>query len=120
MQPTLGTLRLVLQPFSLADAPAVQRLAGDFAVADTTRNIPHSYPPEAAENWIRTHPERFAQGVGISFAIVLRETSELCGAIRLHPEPPHQRAEIGYWFGVPFAATLHVISVFCVQWKVSQ
>jgi RimJ/RimL family protein N-acetyltransferase len=92
----------VLRPFTLADAPAVRQLAGEFAVADTTLHIPHPYPPEAAENWIRTHPERFAQGVGISFAIVLRETDELCGAIGLHPEPPHQRAEIGYWLGVPY------------------
>jgi RimJ/RimL family protein N-acetyltransferase len=101
-QPTLETPRLILRPFTLADAPAVQRLAGEFAVADTTLHIPHPYPPEAAENWIRTHPERFAQGVGISFAIVLRETGELGGAIGLHPEPPHQRAEIGYWLGVPY------------------
>jgi len=101
-QPTLETTRLVLRPFTLADVPAVQRLAGDFAVADTTLHIPHPYPPEAAENWIRTHPERFAQGIGFSFAITLRETGEVCGAIGLHPEQQHQRAEIGYWLGVPY------------------
>lgn len=101
-QPTLVTSRLLLRPFTLADAPVVERLVSDFAIADTTLHIPHPYPPGAAEDWIRTHPERFAQGTGISFAIVLRETGELCGAIGLHPEPPHQRAEIGYWLGVPY------------------
>lgn len=94
--------RLILRPFTLADVPTVQKLCADFAVADTTLNIPHPYPPEAAENWIRTHPEKFAQGVVASFAVVLRETGELCGAIGLHPDQEHQRAEIGYWLGVPY------------------
>lgn len=41
--PTLETERLVLRPFTLADAPEVQRLAGERAIADTTLNIPHPY-----------------------------------------------------------------------------
>ncbi len=101
-QPILETTRLILRPFTLADAPVVERLVSDYAIADTTLNIPHPYPPGAAESWIRTHPERFAQGTGISFAIVLRETGELCGAIGLRPESQHLRAEIGYWLGVPY------------------
>jgi ribosomal-protein-alanine N-acetyltransferase len=54
-RPTLETARSVLRPFILADAPDVQRLAGERDVASTTRNIPHPYANGMAEQWIRTH-----------------------------------------------------------------
>jgi RimJ/RimL family protein N-acetyltransferase len=101
-QPTLETPRLLLRPFTIADAPAVQRLAGTREIADTTLNIPHPYPDGAAEQWIATHPENFANGTAASFAIVLRASSALCGAISLHIEQRHQHAELGYWLGVDY------------------
>lgn len=39
--PTLTTPRLLLQAFTLEDAPEVQGLAGDPKVASTTPGIPH-------------------------------------------------------------------------------
>ena len=57
--PELRTPRLLLRAFILADAPAVQRLAGDQAIASTTLNIPHPYPDGAAEAWIATHAAAF-------------------------------------------------------------
>ena len=101
-QPMIDTPRLILRPFTLADAPTVQRLAGAFEVADTTLNIPHPYPDGAAERWIATHAENFKAGDAATFAIVLRATSELCGAIGLHVDHRHQHAEMGYWLGVPY------------------
>ncbi len=44
-RPTLTTARLVLRPLTVADAPDVQRLAGEREVASTTLNIPHPYEP---------------------------------------------------------------------------
>jgi hypothetical protein len=41
-RPTLDTTRLVLRPFTVADAPDVQRLAGAREVASTTLRIPAS------------------------------------------------------------------------------
>jgi hypothetical protein len=62
-QPVLQTNRLILRPFVLSDANDVQRLAGDFAVADTTLNIPHPYPEGAAEEFFSTHKaSRFGFG----------------------------------------------------------
>lgn len=101
-QPILHTRRLVLRPLALADAADVQRLAGAEAVASTTANIPHPYEDGMAEAWINSQPAHLADGTSIVYAITLAETGELCGAIGLTLKPEHQRAEMGYWIGVPY------------------
>jgi len=98
-RPTLTTERLVLRPFALSDAPAVQRLAGDREIAANTLLIPHPYPEGAAEEWIKGHDEQSPNQI---FAISLRGEGEAMGAIGLHVERKHERAEIGYWLGVPY------------------
>ena len=101
-QPALRTDRLLLRPFTLEDAPAVQRLAGDAEIADTTLTIPHPYGEGVAEAWIDTHRDRWERGELASFAIVLRETGELAGAVGLAIDPRHLHAELGYWVGRPY------------------
>ena len=94
----LETERLVLRPFTLADAPALQRLAGAREVAYNTLLIPHPYPDGAAEQWIskpRTEND-------LVFAITLRESGELTGGMGLTVNPDHRRAEIGYYIGVAY------------------
>ncbi len=101
-QPTLRTPRLLLRPFTLADAADVQRLAGAREIASTTGVIPHPYEDGMAELWIATHAPALAEGRSITYAITLAETGPLCGAIGLSLAPEHQRAELGYWIGVPY------------------
>ena len=101
-QPTLQTVRLILRPFNLSDAPEVQRLAGHRDVAAKTLLIPHPYPDGAAEEWIATHPAALERGESMVFAIVLKETGALCGAMGLELKAQHQRAEIGYWIGTEY------------------
>lgn len=101
-QPTLTTTRLILRPFTLADAPDVQRLAGDRAIAEMTLLIPHPYPDGLAEKWIAPHAEKFAQRALANFAIIERASGQLIGAIGLVIEDEHARAELGYWIGQPF------------------
>ncbi len=101
-RPTLSTERLLLRPFTLADAPEVQRLAGDKAIASTTENIPHPYEDGMAEEWISTHEPRFERGELVNFAIVLRESDALIGAVGLIIEKKNQRAALGYWMGKPY------------------
>lgn len=101
-QPILTTARLVLRPFTLDDAPAVERLAGAAEVADTALNIPHPYPPGAAAEWIATHPTNWSSGNGANWAMVERTTNEVCGSISLVIARRHLRAEMGYWLGYPF------------------
>ncbi|HEY9636577.1 MAG TPA: GNAT family N-acetyltransferase [Coleofasciculaceae cyanobacterium] len=101
-QPTIQTQRLILRPFTFADAPDVQRLAGAHEIAATTLMIPHPYEDGMAEEWIKTHPAAFEEGTGVNFAIALRESGELCGAIGLGIDAENNNAELGYWIGKPY------------------
>jgi len=102
MQPTLQTSRLILRPFELADGEDVRRLAGDRAIADTTLQIPHPYEIGMAEEWILTRRPKFEAGEEVVFAIVLRASGELIGAMGLVVEKQFRRAELGYWIGRPY------------------
>ncbi len=101
-QPTLETTRLILRPFTLADAPDVQRHVSDRDIAAMTLNIPHPYPESGAEQWISSLPAKYDAGQFAGFAIIDRESSALAGSISLTPEPAHGRAELGYWIAKPF------------------
>jgi ribosomal-protein-alanine N-acetyltransferase len=100
--PILKTPRLHLRPFTLDDAPVVQQLAGAYEIARTTANIPHPYEAGVAESWIASHPQAYADGEAVTFAIVRRSTDRLIGAIGMHLNKDHHYAEIGYWIGVPY------------------
>ena len=100
MQPTLATDRLILRPFHLADAEEVQRLAGDFRVAEPTANVPHPYADGAAQEWIATHAKSFESRSSIVYAISLIGSGRIAGAIALSQiSATHSRAELGYWIG---------------------
>ena len=99
----LTTDRLLLRPFTLSDAPTVQRLAGDRDIASTTLNIPYPYEDGMAEEWIKKHSEQFEQREEVTFAITLRQDKALIGAISLMAlDQQHARAEMGYWIGKPY------------------
>jgi ribosomal-protein-alanine N-acetyltransferase len=100
--PVLRTERLVLRPFAVSDAVDVQRLAGDWAIADTTLNIPHPYEDGMAEQWIATHKPRFEEGKLCNFAVTLRDSGDLVGAIGLVITRRFDHAELGYWIGKPY------------------
>lgn len=101
-QPTIETRRLVLRPFRKDDASAVQRLAGERAIADTTLNIPHPYEDGMAEQWIETHEPGYRAETLATFAVVLRAGRELVGAIGLRIERNLNKGELGYWIGKPY------------------
>jgi len=98
----METKRLLLRPFELYDAPAVQGLAGDKSISDTTLNIPHPYKDGMAEEWIAAHQDEFDSRQGVTFAITHRTGGSLVGAISLMNIDVHRHAELGYWIGKPF------------------
>jgi ribosomal-protein-alanine N-acetyltransferase len=101
-QPVLETERLIIRPFTIADAGDVKRLAGEREIADTTLNIPHPYEDGMAEGWIATHKPRFEAGSLCNFAITLKDSGELVGAIGLVITRRFDHAELGYWIGRPY------------------
>ena len=97
--PLLYTRRLLLRPFELTDADAVQRLAGDKEVAAMTLNVPHPYLDGMAESWISTHMETCSKGMGVTLAVVSKGGPDiLVGCISLLGKQEHE-AELGYWIG---------------------
>ncbi len=101
-QPSIETQHLVLRPFRLSDAAAIQQLAGDRAIADTTLNIPHPYEDGMAEKWIEGHKPGYENGSLATFAVVRRKDSRLLGAIGLRIDRNLNKADLGYWIGKPF------------------
>lgn len=102
-RPILETDRLVLRPFTPADETGVQQLAGDARIARGTGAVPHPYPLEAARDWIAIHPASYASLKEIVYAITLKGTGELLGAISLlNISRRDSRAELGFWVGAPY------------------
>ncbi len=100
--PVLTTKRLRLRPFTLLDAPAIQRLAGAPEIAATTLRIPHPYPEGLAEAWVLSHRGGYERGEELTLAITRLEDEALLGAIGLAIAAQDARAELGYWIGVPY------------------
>ena len=100
--PNLNTERLLLRPFLLADASDIQRLAGDREIADTTLNIPHPYEDGMAETWIAGQQSKIEGNEESVFAITLKTTGELVGAVGLRIDQSMSRANLGYWIGKPY------------------
>jgi|TARA_B110000263_G_scaffold162090_1_gene141000 RimJ/RimL family protein N-acetyltransferase len=99
---TINTPRLTLRPMILADAPDIQRLAGDKDVASTTLNIEHPYEDGMAEKWITSCQNMSDAGELVNFAITLTADGSFLGAIGIHFQETKGHAEIGYWVGKPY------------------
>jgi RimJ/RimL family protein N-acetyltransferase len=99
--PRLDTARLALRPFRLADAPEVQRLAGDPEIADATL-LPHPYEDGMAEAWITSQAADFAAGPGFNFAVERLTDGALVGSIGLETDTAGNQAKLGYWVGRPY------------------
>jgi [ribosomal protein S5]-alanine N-acetyltransferase len=107
MIPTLKTPRLLLRPFTLADAPCLQELASDERVAAGTARIPHPNPAGSAARSITSCLNNPSEN-RLPFAITLAAgndpvpAGQLIGRIGLSREDPPQidHATLGYWLGV--------------------
>ena len=76
-QPSLKTPRLILNQFTLGDAPEVNAICSNKAIADTTAHIPHPYTKEMATEWIQTHKDNYQAGKSAIFAIRVQSNNQL-------------------------------------------
>ena len=95
--PPLATARLSLRAFEPGDAHAIQTLAGDHAIADTTQNIPYPYPDGAAEAWIAKQSRLDTTEKALNWAISPRGSDELLGSVGLRFDTRDNKAVLGYW-----------------------
>jgi ribosomal-protein-alanine N-acetyltransferase len=98
----LWTLHLLLRSFDPSDIPALVLLAGAREIAATTINIPHPYADGDAQSFLAHADDDFRAGRSVTFAVTISPGGELCGAVGLALTPAHERAELGYWIGVPY------------------
>ncbi len=95
----LETGRLILRSYRRSDIPSIVRLVGAREVAATTLRIPHPYTEKDASSLLA----QIAKDKTLTrFGVFLRDTGEHCGGIGLNLELDHDRAELGYWVGVPY------------------
>src|SRR5215510_7709567 len=89
----LETERLLLRPFRMADAEEFARLAGDWAVASMTSDIPYPFSPAQAVGWLK--PVRGEVRFGIEL------NGHLIGGVGFYRRPSGV-AELGFWLGRPW------------------
>jgi 8-oxo-dGTP diphosphatase len=98
--PLIETARLSQRAPRRADAPEIERLAGDWEVARFTAMIPHPYPPGAALAWL-DELAGAPPGREPVWAIARRDDGAFIGVIGLK-RPADDTAEVGFWIGRPF------------------
>jgi ribosomal-protein-alanine N-acetyltransferase len=97
----ITTERLLLRPFTPEDAEAVRAVACAFEIADMTLSVPHPYSIEDAHKFMALVQDWYKTGTKFPMAVTLRANLALIGCVGLDRHDPNNRAELGYWIGVP-------------------
>ena len=93
--PALRTARLLLRPFTPADAECVQRFLTDPTLTEGTLHVPEVHPVDGAERWIDGHGSALREGVW-HWAVTLTD-GKLAGAVTLFVSAENARGSIAYW-----------------------
>ena len=98
--------RFVLRPVRASDAGLIAHHAGDRRVAEATQNIPHPFPPGAAEGFVARAMLQDRPGSVWVMDGALTGLSELLGVISLKPMDvaPGRggQSEVAYWVAPAF------------------
>ena len=97
----ITSLPVVLRTFTLADAPHVAELCGDWEVARMTARVPHPYTLEMAESFIGACNEAWASGAAPTYAIARADDGVLVGAVGISKDVLEEGESLGYWIGRP-------------------
>lgn len=100
--PVLTTKRLRLRKLDPKDISSLIKYANNEIVAENILNIKLPYEMEDALFWMNFSLQGFKNNERYVFAITLKEEDEFIGAIGLHLEGEHEKAQLAYWIGNPF------------------
>jgi ribosomal-protein-alanine N-acetyltransferase len=98
----LETSRFILRPPLKKDIPAIVKHLSQEVISQNTLQIPYPYTRKDALTWVTKNKQEILRGTSYSFAILSTKTNQMIGAIGLHLQTDHNRAEVGYWIAVPF------------------
>jgi [ribosomal protein S5]-alanine N-acetyltransferase len=96
----LETDRFILRPPLKKDIPTIVKELNQKAISDTTLHIPYPYSKKDAMIWVTKNKQEIVKGSSYTFAIIHKKTNQMIGAIGLHLNDEHNRAEVGYWIAV--------------------
>ena len=101
--PTLSTERLVLsQPIVSDLEDVVFQMNSTSEISENTLSLPFPYREENAHFWFKMAEDGFANKDAFIFGIREKENLKLIGAVGLHLDVAHHKAEVGYWLGKSF------------------
>lgn len=99
---TLLTPRLRLRFLGEDECPRFAELANCREVYATTGRLPFPYTIEHAHEYRAKQLEAAETGQAVRLAVTDRETEAVIGAVGLEIEAAVNRAELGFWIGVPY------------------
>lgn len=98
--------RFVLRPVRASDAGLIAHHAGDRRVAEATQNIPHPFPPGAAEAYVARAMKHERPGSVWVLDGALTGLAEVLGVISLKPMEVKAgqggQSEVAYWVAPAF------------------
>lgn len=98
--PQLRTARLLLDQPTIGDLEdLLVEINSTIDIAANTSKIPYPYTEEHAKIWFKLIEVSARKKEAYIFAIRQLEDEHLIGAVGLHLEKSHQKAEVGYWLG---------------------
>lgn len=98
----LKTARLLLRPLREEDLPELVELMKDKRIYETTLRVPYPYAMEKAQEWLGIGAGQWTDGTGCQFAVCELDTGRYVGGLGLEIVREHERAELGFWAGVPY------------------
>lgn len=100
--PLIETNRIRLRKPNAGDIPRITKYANHPRISEMTLSIPYPYREKDAISWVHMANKGFEDRSKYLFAICKLADDAFIGAAGLEVNPRFNRAELGFWIGVPF------------------
>ena len=101
--PILSTTRLILSLPTVADTEdVILQMNSTSEISENTLTLPFPYHKQHADYWFQMAEFSFKKKEAFIFGIREKENLKLIGAVGLHLDVAHHKAEVGYWLGKSF------------------